>query len=58
MNFTNSEYEKVMREPPQPEAPAPSGAPDGCRCVGCPYWRGIMCVSCYRDLLKGLPRGR
>ncbi|WP_300417539.1 hypothetical protein [uncultured Oscillibacter sp.] len=58
MNFTDSQYEKVMKETPQPEAPVTPGAPGGCRCVGCPYWRGIMCVSCYRELLKDFPPRR
>ena len=50
MNFTNSPYEKMMKQRPRPLA-------RGSRCSGCPYWRGIGCVSCYRELLKA-PAGR
>ena len=53
MNFTNSPYEKMMREPPRCAAPTPSKAPKGSPCAGCAYWRGIACVSCYRELLTG-----
>ncbi len=52
MRFTDSPYEKLMQELPRPKSPAPMQAPKGTRCHGCPYWRGIGCVSCYRDLLK------
>ena len=52
MNFTNNPYEKMMKQRPRPTAPAVPKAPRGSRCSGCPYWRGIGCVSCYRELLK------
>lgn len=58
MNFTASLYEREMKKPPSKEAPEQTGAPRGSRCSGCPYWRGILCVSCYRELLKDFPRGR
>lgn len=58
MNFTDSQYEREMKKKPQPEEPAATGAPDDSRCDGCPYWRGIQCVSCYRDLLRQLHGGR
>lgn len=58
MNFTNSLYEPEMKKKPQPEEPPRAGAPDGSRCTGCPYWRGILCVSCYRDLVRQLHAGR
>ena len=48
MRFTNSPYEKMMQQKPRPQAPAPAKPPRGSRCSGCPYWRGIGCVSCYR----------
>ena len=41
----------------RPLAPSIPKAPKGSRCSGCPYWRGIGCVSCYRELLK-TPAGR
>jgi|GEM_PF-322206 len=44
MNFTNSPYERMMKEIPHPEAPAPQKAPEGTPCAGCPYWRGIGCL--------------
>lgn len=58
MNFTNSRYEPEMKKKPLPEDPAPDAAPGGSRCMGCPYWRGILCVSCYRDLVRQLRDGR
>ena len=51
MRFTNSPYEKMMQQKPRPQAPAPAKPPRGSRCSGCPYWRGIGCVSCYRELM-------
>ena len=48
-------YFKVLRPKQQkaaaPQAPAPAKPPRGSRCSGCPYWRGIGCVSCYRELM-------
>jgi len=52
MNFTNSPYERMMKEIPHPEAPTPQKAPEGTPCAGCPYWRGIGCAFCYREHLK------
>ena len=56
MNFTDSRYEPIMQEPPRPELPV-LGPPKGCLCMGCPYWRGIVCVSCYKKLLRNLHPG-
>lgn len=53
MNFTNSPYEALMKEPSYlnlPPSPAP--APEGTKCHGCPYWKGIACVFCYREKLN------
>lgn len=59
MNFTNSPYERMMKQrPPQSVAPAFPKAPRGSRCHGCAYWRGIACVSCYKELLKAGAGGR
>lgn len=58
MNFTNSPYEPFMKQPSYYRGPAHELAPKGSRCHGCPYWRGIACVSCYRDLLKKPGDGR
>lgn len=56
MNFTDSRYESIMQETPRPELPV-LGPPKGCLCMGCPYWRGIVCMSCYKKLLKNLHPG-
>ena len=52
MNFTNSPYERMMKEIPHKDIPAPQKAPEGTPCAGCSYWRGIGCVFCYREHLK------
>lgn len=51
MNFTNNPFERMMKQKPCPQAPAERKPPGGSACSGCPYWRGIRCVSCYRKLL-------
>ena len=38
--------------------PAAAQPPKGSRCHGYPYWRGIGCVACYRELLKAPSGGR
>lgn len=59
MNFTNSPYEPFMKQPSYYRGPVTlEPAPKGSCCHGCPYWRGIACVSCYRDLLKKPGDGR
>ena len=58
MRFTNSPYEKMMREIPRMETPRPNPAPKGTRCHKCPYWRGIACMTCYRELLAAPGKGR
>ena len=55
MNFTNSPFEKMMKRPPRQQSPSATKPPRG---SGCPYWRGIGCVSCYRELLKAPAGGR
>ena len=52
MNFTNSPYERMMKEIPHKDIPAPQKAPEGTPCAGCPYWREIACVFCYQERLK------
>ena len=47
MNFTSSPFERMMNRPPR-----------GSACYGCCYWRGIACVSCYKELLKAGAGGR
>ena len=58
MRFPNSPYEKRMQQKPRPPAPAPAKPPRGSRCAGCPYWRGIGGVSCYRELMRAPAGGR
>lgn len=58
MTFTNSRFEKEMQKPSYIEKPGRTEPPDSSHCSGCCYWRGIMCVSCYRELLKGRQSGR
>ena len=52
MKFTNSPYEMLMQEKPKAHTPTPMQAPKGTPCEGCPYWRGIACLFCYRKALK------
>ena len=56
MNFTSSPFERMMKEKPRPQAPAENRP--GSACYGCCYWRGIACVSCYKELLKAGAGGR
>ena len=58
MNFTGSPFERMMKEKPRPQAPAKNRPPRGSACCGCCYWRGIGCVSCYKELLKAPAGGR
>lgn len=59
MNFNDSPFEKMMKQPTYSREPAvQTPAPEGTACHGCPYWRGIACVSCYRELLKAPEVGR
>lgn len=53
MNFTNSPYEKMMKERPRPCRPAPARKPPkDSPCRDCSYWNGSVCVGvCYRDLI-------
>ena len=52
MNFTNSPYERMMKEVPHYEKSAPQKAPEGSPCAGCPYWQDITCVFCHWKYLK------
>jgi hypothetical protein len=50
MNFTNSPFERIMKEVPRPCRGAVRKPPAGCR--NCDYWNGVACLGvCYRDLL-------
>jgi len=56
MNFTNSPFEQMMKQKPRPQVPVVKKPPQGSACYGCSYWRGIRCVSCYRELLASSGR--
>ena len=58
MNFTNSPFERMMKEKPRSQAPTVNQPPRGSACQDCSYWRGIGCMSCYRVLLKSQAGGR
>ena len=51
-------YEGFMKEKSYFKGVPPSLPPKGSRCEGCPYWRGIGCVFCYREQLKPPGIGR
>ncbi len=52
MNFTNSPYEKMMKQKPRPSHQKSQKPPKGSPCRDCNYWNGISCVGvCYRDLI-------
>lgn len=52
MNFTDSPYELFMKQPAYCRSPDPTPAPKGTICEGCPYWRGLRCVTCFRMILR------
>lgn len=52
MNFTNSPHERMMKEIPHKEAPAPQKAPEGTPCAGCTYWRGSAVFSVIESTSK------
>lgn len=58
MKFTNSPYESMMKEIPHIKPSEPATAPEGTRCHGCPYWKGIECMTCYQELLNPSTSGR
>ena len=41
MNFTNSPYEKMMKQKPRPSRPKKQKPPHGSPCRGCTYWLGL-----------------
>lgn len=57
MNFTNSPYERIMKEVPRYEKLTPQKALEGSPCAGCSYWRGITCVFCYWKIANMLAFG-
>ncbi len=54
MNFTDSPFEKMMKEAPSSPRPINRKPPTDPDCRGCPYWRGMSCLGiCYRKLTGG-----
>ena len=53
MNFTDSPFEREMKQVPRPPRPGPIRKPPrGSSCRGCDFWDGSACVGiCYRNLL-------
>ena len=53
MNFTDSPFEKMMKQVPRPPRPGPARRPPrGSPCRKCRFWSGSVCIGvCYRDLL-------
>lgn len=49
MNFTDSLYERLMKEHPASGPEKSSLAPKGSPGYRRPYWRGITCVYCFRQ---------
>lgn len=52
MNFTNSPFERMMKQVPRQPRHVPQKPRPGTRCVGCSFWNGAACVgTCYRELV-------
>jgi hypothetical protein len=53
MNFTDSPYEKMMKQVPRPsQEGAVQKPPRRSSCRECGYWDGRTCVGvCYRELI-------
>ena len=48
MRFTNSPFEKMMKQKPRPQAPSIPKAPRGSRCSGCPYLLRVPLLAGHR----------
>jgi len=54
-NFTNSPFEKMMKQTPRPRTEPMKQPPENSPCRGCSFWQGMACVGlCYKELT--LPR--
>jgi len=59
MNFTDSPFEKMMKQVPRAYRPEVRKPPPGSPCRGCTFWRGMACVgTCYRDLALSTTSGQ
>lgn len=60
--FTDSPYEYMMQQEPEPGRPERVGAPQyppGHRCHGCPYGRDRPCIGvCMKELYPGKKKSR
>lgn len=57
MRFTDSPYEPIMQAPHYVQLPPTvTPAPEGSECAGCNYWKGIMCMTCFREVFAGRDR--
>ena len=52
MNFTNSPYERMMKEIPHKDIPAPQKAPEGTPCAGVLIGGRLLAFSVIRNALK------
>ena len=59
MNFTDSPYERMMKQVPRTPRPGPVRKPPcGSPCRGCRLWDGSACVGiCYRELIVERKKG-
>lgn len=58
MNFTDSPFEKMMKEVPPAPYPKNRKPRAGSPCRDCPYWKGMACVgTCCRELMAGRSYG-
>lgn len=54
MNFTDSPFERMMKQPPKypRSTPLPVPPPKNTVCTSCSFWNGVACVGvCYRELV-------
>jgi len=59
MNFTDSPFERMMRQVPRAYPPEVPKAPPGTICRTCGFWRGVACVGiCHRELKESGTSGQ
>lgn len=51
MNFTDSPFERMMKQVPRQPRHVPEKPRPGTRCAVCSFWNGAVCMGvCYREL--------
>ncbi len=56
-NFTDSPFERMMKERPHPCVDVPRRPKPGTLCCRCSFWRGTPCMNvCYRKLMAAVNR--